>query len=46
MIVRLAMLTHTPVTYWLALPLGELDRWVDTVVAIQREDRRAIEEAR
>ena len=34
---RLAMATHTPVPYWLGLPVAELGEWVEEVSVALRE---------
>lgn len=34
------MATHTPIPYWLSLPWGEVRAWSDTIVEIEREDRK------
>ena len=36
---RLAMATHTPVFYWLELPVVELGEWIDEVSTALREQR-------
>lgn len=34
---RLAMAAHTPVSYWLGLPVSELGEWIEEVSAALRE---------
>jgi hypothetical protein len=32
--------THTPVTYWLSIPLIELSEWIDTIEKFQKKRKR------
>jgi hypothetical protein len=34
------MATHTPIPYWLSLPLRELFGWVEVAVEVQAEEER------
>ncbi|WP_373220885.1 hypothetical protein [Mediterraneibacter gnavus] len=34
----MARASHTPVPYWLGLPIRELFRWINTVNEVEAED--------
>lgn len=34
----MARASHTPVTYWLGLPIRSFFRWIDTVNEVEAED--------
>lgn len=31
--------TYTPIGYWMALPLKQLNRWVEVIAETQKEDK-------
>jgi hypothetical protein len=32
---------HTPIPYWLSLPIDELDAWIAAAVRVREEDEEA-----
>ena len=32
--------THTPVGYWMQLPVRELLQWVDVIAKVQEQDKK------
>lgn len=37
------MVMHTPIPYWLSLPIGELNGWLEAAAQVQAEDKAAEE---
>jgi hypothetical protein len=38
--------THTPIPFWMALPLKEFRRWIDAHNKVQKKRRQELEKAR